>query len=86
MRFHLMYGRKTGFTEANFCEFVGGVGESPPSFDMPVLLDEDSMNVIKYVTRWRDTGGRHDLEKAKHYIDLLLELEVKSQLANTKGL
>lgn len=43
-------------------------------------------NVIKYVTRWRDKGGRHDLEKAKHYIDLLLELEVKSQLANTKGL
>ena len=32
-------------------------------------------NVIKYVTRWRDKGGTGDLEKAKHYIDLLLELE-----------
>ena len=32
-------------------------------------------NVIKYVSRWREKGGVADLEKAKHYIDLLLELE-----------
>lgn len=32
-------------------------------------------NVIKYVTRWRSKGGIKDLEKAKHYIDLLLEFE-----------
>lgn len=32
-------------------------------------------NVIKYVTRWKDKGGIADLEKAKHYIDLLIELE-----------
>lgn len=32
-------------------------------------------NVIKYVTRWREKGGKADLEKAKHYIDLLIELE-----------
>ena len=35
-------------------------------------------NVIKYVTRWRDKGGIADLEKAKHYIDLLIELEGKN--------
>ena len=34
-------------------------------------------NVIKYVSRWRDKGGIADLEKAKHYIDLLIELEGK---------
>ena len=34
-------------------------------------------NVIKYVSRWRDKGGIKDLEKAKHYIDLLIELEGK---------
>lgn len=34
-------------------------------------------NVIKYVTRWRDKGGTADLEKAKHYLELLLELEAK---------
>lgn len=32
-------------------------------------------NVIKYVSRWRAKGGVKDLEKARHYIDLLIELE-----------
>lgn len=32
-------------------------------------------NIIKYVTRWRTKNGKADLEKAKHYIDLLIELE-----------
>lgn len=32
-------------------------------------------NVIKYVSRWRAKNGIADLEKAKHYIDLLIELE-----------
>ena len=31
-------------------------------------------NVIKYVTRHRKKGGAEDLRKARHYIDLLLEL------------
>ena len=30
-------------------------------------------NVIKYITRYKDKGGRKDLEKAKHYIDLLID-------------
>lgn len=34
-------------------------------------------NVIKYVTRWRDKGGVADLNKAKHYIELLIELECR---------
>ena len=32
-------------------------------------------NVIKYVSRWRAKNGVKDLEKAKHYIELLIELE-----------
>lgn len=32
-------------------------------------------NVIKYVTRYKSKGGVKDLEKAKHFIDLLIELE-----------
>jgi hypothetical protein len=32
-------------------------------------------NVIKYVSRWRDKNGLQDLLKARHYIDLLIELE-----------
>lgn len=30
---------------------------------------------IKYLTRWRDKGGVQDLQKVKHFIDLLIELE-----------
>jgi hypothetical protein len=32
-------------------------------------------NVIKYVSRWRKKNGLADLLKAKHYIELLIELE-----------
>lgn len=35
-------------------------------------------NVIKYVSRWRAKGGVEDLKKAKHYIDLLIDLESKA--------
>jgi hypothetical protein len=38
-------------------------------------LDFFEGNVVKYITRWRAKGGVQDLEKAKHYIDLLIELE-----------
>ena len=36
-------------------------------------------SVIKYVTRWRDKGGIADLEKAKHFLELLIELEQKAR-------
>ena len=32
-------------------------------------------NIIKYVCRYKAKNGRQDLEKARHYIDLLLEWE-----------
>jgi hypothetical protein len=32
---------------------------------------------IKYLCRWRDKNGVEDLKKAKHYIELLLDLEAK---------
>lgn len=31
-------------------------------------------NVVKYVTRWKDKGGVADLEKARHYLDKLIEI------------
>ena len=34
-------------------------------------------NVVKYVTRYKDKGGIADLEKAKHYIELLIQLETE---------
>lgn len=33
--------------------------------------------VVKYVSRWRAKGGVADLKKARHCIDLLIELESK---------
>ena len=30
-------------------------------------------NVIKYVLRFKEKGGVQDLEKAKHYIELLID-------------
>jgi hypothetical protein len=35
-------------------------------------------NVVKYISRWREKGGIKDLEKVKHYVDLLIELEAKN--------
>lgn len=32
-------------------------------------------NVVKYVSRHRQKNGKQDLEKAKHYIDMLIEME-----------
>jgi hypothetical protein len=32
-------------------------------------------NVIKYVCRYKQKGGIQDLEKAKHYVELLIEAE-----------
>lgn len=32
-------------------------------------------NVIKYVTRYKDKAGKADLEKAIHYLELMVELE-----------
>lgn len=32
-------------------------------------------NIVKYIVRWREKNGLKDLEKVKHYVDLLIELE-----------
>jgi hypothetical protein len=31
--------------------------------------------VIKYISRWKNKNGVEDLKKARHFIDLLIELE-----------
>ena len=32
-------------------------------------------NVVKYICRYKTKGGVDDLKKARHYIDLLIEVE-----------
>lgn len=39
-------------------------------------------NIIKYVMRHRNKNGLQDLLKAKHYIDLLIDLEYNQNLEN----
>ena len=40
-------------------------------------------NIIKYVCRYKDKNGIEDLKKARHYIDLLIDMEEnKNQTAN----
>ena len=34
--------------------------------------------VIKYISRWRKKNGVEDLKKAKHFIEILIDLEAKS--------
>lgn len=36
-------------------------------------------SIVKYATRWRDKGGKEDLEKIKHLVDLLIKLELTKE-------
>ena len=35
--------------------------------------------VIKYILRHQDIGGKQDLEKAKHFIDMIIERDYKDE-------
>jgi len=41
--------------------------------------------IIKYISRWRDKGGIRDLQKIKHFVDLLIELEKLDQKNNFRN-
>ena len=47
----------------------------PVEFIAANELDFFAGNVIKYVCRHRAKGGKIDLEKAIHYLELMIELE-----------
>lgn len=47
----------------------------PVEFIFKNNLDFLTGNAIKYLCRHRQKNGKEDLEKAKHYIELLIELE-----------
>lgn len=36
-------------------------------------------NAIKYLTRWKIKGGLEDLKKARHYVDMLIEMETPKE-------
>lgn len=40
-------------------------------------------SILKYISRWRNKNGIQDLMKAKHFIELLIELESKGNETET---
>lgn len=49
----------------------------PLEFIVKNGLDFVTGNVIKYVVRYKDKGGLEDLKKARHYLDILIEIKEK---------
>lgn len=47
----------------------------PMEYSFKNKLDPAQHTAIKYITRFRDKGGKRDLEAAKHVLDMLIELE-----------
>jgi len=47
----------------------------PIEYSFANKLDPCQHTIIKYISRFRNKNGREDLEKAKHCIDLLIQLE-----------
>lgn len=40
-------------------------------------------NVIKYISRYKEKNGVQDLEKARHYLDKLIEIERQKEIEAT---
>lgn len=72
--FHRTYGRKTGFNEMNLNQWLVGLNERTPIICIGEQPDDTAQNIIKYVTRYKEKNGMRDLEKAKHYLDKLIEV------------
>ena len=49
----------------------------PSQFVTANILLYPEGSVIKYVVRHQDKGGKQDLEKAKHMIDMIIERDYK---------
>ena len=63
-----------------FKEQVGGDHYSKLAIQPAVYSEQNNLsylqgNIIKYVTRYKDKGGKEDLLKAIHSIKLLIEME-----------
>lgn len=63
-----------------------GRGIQPVQYAHANKLDFFQGSVVKYVTRFRDKGGKQDLMKAKHFIEILIELEYPEVNPKTSGL
>lgn len=77
--------------EAQSVELRGQVGGNhyakcaiqPIDYIMANKLDYLQGNVIKYVTRYKDKNGVEDLEKAAHYLRIMIEREKQKDEAKS---
>jgi hypothetical protein len=65
-----------------FFKQVGGVHYKKYKIQPSKFINENKIlfaegNAIKYICRHQDKGGRQDLEKAIHYIQMILERDYK---------
>ena len=69
-----------GYKEGAFAEQIGGDHYKEMAIQPVEYIHRNGIgflagNVIKYISRYATKNGLEDLEKAKHYIELLLECE-----------
>ena len=58
----------------NLNQWLVGLNERAPIICIGEQLNDAAQNIIKYVTRYKEKNGMRDLEKAKHYLDKLIEV------------
>ena len=59
------------------------------TFDLKGIEATDTGNILKYICRWKNKNGLQDLEKAKWYLDHLIDhvrkLEEENKLLTNTG-
>jgi len=57
----------------------------PMEYSMANKLDACQHTVVKYVTRFRSKGGKADLLKAIHTLEMLIEIEYGQSTPSTEN-
>jgi len=66
---------KTALSRQEGGSHYKGMAIQPMEYSFRNKLDPCQHTAIKYVTRFREKGGKEDLLKAIHCIEILIELE-----------
>lgn len=81
---HFFNGLLGDWTVSAFKEQVGGnhytkMAIQPAEYCFKNGIGKLEGDAIAYLSRWKDKNGLEDLKKARHTIDLLIELEVSKR-------
>jgi hypothetical protein len=69
---------------------VGGDHYKAKSIQPWEVIERNNMgffdgNALKYIMRYKEKGGVEDLKKAIHYIEKLIEMDVKNSALKESG-